>query len=142
MDNLPIDLLAERCPGPIIAVDVFPYGDPTFTHPTGVLAPQLRKLRSRIQGKPASPPLFDVLMRSTLVGSKFRQETATARLKDILYLEPPVASFGMLQWRAHRALFDAGYHYAREQLVQFPLAERSRLLAGQEPASHCHQSKK
>jgi predicted acylesterase/phospholipase RssA len=129
MDNLPLDLLVERCPGPIIAVDVFPYGDPTFERPTNALARWLRALRSRIRGEPASPPLFDILLRSSLVGSKFRQQAAMARAEQVVYLEPPVASFGMLQWRAHRALFEAGYNYAREQLARcrslFPLASTS-----------------
>jgi predicted acylesterase/phospholipase RssA len=119
MDNLPLDLLVERCPGPIIAVDVFPYGDPTFERPSNRIARWLRALRSRVRGEPASPPLFDILMRSTLVGSKFRQQTAMTGAEQVVYLEPPVASFGILQWRAHRALFDAGYRYASAQLVRY-----------------------
>ena len=116
VDNLPLDLLVERCSGPIIAVDVFPYGDPGFTQPSGRIARLLRQLRSRVRGEPASPPLFDILVRSTLVGSKFRQQVAMSHADDLLYLEPPVAEFGALQWRSHRALFEAGYDYARHEL--------------------------
>jgi predicted acylesterase/phospholipase RssA len=116
VDNLPLDLLLERCTGPIIAVDVFPYGDPGFDRPSGRLAGWLRSLRTRLRGEPASPPLFDILVRSTLVGSKFRQQVAMNGDHPIVYLEPPVASFGALQWRAHRALFDAGLQYARREL--------------------------
>jgi NTE family protein/lysophospholipid hydrolase len=119
VDNLPLDLLLERCTGPIIAVDVSPYGDPGFERPSGRIAAWLRELRSRVRGEPASPPLFDILMRSTMVGSKFRQEVALTEAEQIVYLEPPVASFGALEWRAHRRLFDIGYRYAREQLVRF-----------------------
>jgi hypothetical protein len=79
-----------------------------------------------MRGEPVSPPLFDILTRATFVGSRFRQETAAARLKDVHYLEPPVASFGLLRWRSHRALFDAGYAYARERLREAPLAELIR----------------
>ena len=78
----------------------------------------LRQLRTRVRGEPASPPLFDILMRSTLVGSKFRQQVAMSRADDIVYLEPPVAAFGALQWRSHRALFDAGHQYARDALAR------------------------
>ena len=116
VDNLPLDLLVERCSGPIIAVDVFPYGDPGFTQPSGRIARLLRQLRSRVRGEPASPPLFDILVRSTLVGSKFRQQVAISNAEDLVYLEPPVAEFGALQWRSHRALFEAGYDYARHEL--------------------------
>jgi predicted acylesterase/phospholipase RssA/CRP-like cAMP-binding protein len=118
VDNLPLDLLLERCTGPIIAVDVFPYGDPSFERPSGRIARVLRALRTRVRGEPASPPLFDILVRSTLVGSKFRQQVAMTRAEHVVYLEPPVAAFGALQWRAHRALFDVGYNYATEQLAR------------------------
>jgi predicted acylesterase/phospholipase RssA len=129
MDNLPIDLLAERCPGPIIASDVFPYGDTTFNRPAGFVASRLREVRSRLKGEAASPPLFDILIRSTLVGSKFRQAAAAAQFKNVLYLEPPVGSFGILRWRAHEALFDAGYRYAREQLATSPFVDANRRIA-------------
>jgi len=117
VDNLPLDLLMDRCAGPIIAVDVFPYGDPGFVRPSGRLAGLIRRLRTRVRGEPASPPLFDILVRSTLVGSKFRQQMAMSRAEQIVYLEPPVAAFGALQWRAYRALFDAGYRYAISELA-------------------------
>jgi NTE family protein len=119
VDNLPLDLLLARCAGPIIAVDVFPYGDPQFERPSGRIAALLRRLRTQIRGEPASPPLFDILVRSTLVGSKFRQQIAMAHADQIVYLAPPLASFGALQWGAHRALFDAGYRYAVEHLAPF-----------------------
>jgi predicted acylesterase/phospholipase RssA len=118
MDNLPVDLLAERCPGPIIAVDVLPYGDPTLQRPSGTIERWLRKVRDIVKGEPAGPPLFDTLMRSTLVGSKYRQQLGP-RPEQVVYLEPPVAAFGMLQWRAHRELLEVGYRHAREQLALY-----------------------
>jgi hypothetical protein len=81
-----------------------------------MLAPRLRRLRTRVKGEQLSPPLFDILVRSTLVGSKFRQETTASRLEQVIYLSPPVAPFGILQWRAHDALFETGYRYACEEL--------------------------
>jgi predicted acylesterase/phospholipase RssA/CRP-like cAMP-binding protein len=118
MDNLPIDLFSECYSGSIIAVDVFPYGDPTFEHPSGPIASLLRRFREWLKREQVAPPLFDILVRSTLVGSKFRQETVMPRLKNVLHLEPPVASFGILRWRAHRALYEAGYQYARAELAR------------------------
>jgi NTE family protein/lysophospholipid hydrolase len=115
LNNLPVDLLAERYTGPIIAVDVFPYGEPTFTRPAGVIERQLRKLRTRLKGDAASPPLFDILTRSTLVGSKYRQRQVDP--ERVSLLEPPLETFGILQWRAHRAIFEAGYQYAWDHLA-------------------------
>jgi predicted acylesterase/phospholipase RssA len=110
MDNLPIDLLAERCPGPIIAVDVYPWVDPSFA-------------------RPASPRLFDVLARSTFVGSRYRQATAAAQLKNVLRIEPPVGACGILRWRAHEELFETGYRYARETLASAPFSGLVHRLA-------------
>jgi predicted acylesterase/phospholipase RssA len=118
VNNLPLDLMVERCAGPIIAVDVFPYGDPGFERPSGRITGLIRGLRTRARGEPASPPLFDILMRSTLVGSKVRQRGALSSTERIIYLEPPVASFGVLQWRAQEALIEAGRRYATEALVK------------------------
>jgi NTE family protein len=118
VDNLPIDLLLERCAGPAIAVDVFPYGDPGFTKPSSRVAGWVRALRTRLRGETASPPLFDILVRSTLVGSKVRQQGALSRNEQVLCLEPPVAHFGVLQWRAHHALVEAGYRHACEALAR------------------------
>jgi NTE family protein/lysophospholipid hydrolase len=122
VDNLPLDLMLERCPGPIIAVDVFPYGDPGFERPRSRIARWIRDIRSRIRAERASPPLFDILVRSTLVGSKVRQDLALTRAAQVVYLEPPVASFGALEWRSHRALFEAGHRYAAREI------ERHRAL--------------
>jgi hypothetical protein len=97
---------------------VFPYGDPGFERPRGTIARWLRALRTRVRGEPASPPIFDILVRSTLVGSKARQQVAMTRAQQVVYLEPPVASFGTLQWRAYRALYDAGHGYAKEELAR------------------------
>jgi predicted acylesterase/phospholipase RssA/CRP-like cAMP-binding protein len=116
MDNLPIDLLAERCPGTIIAVDVFPYGEAAYALPEGRRAPILRAISARLKAAATGLPLLDILVRSTLVGSRFRQQTAAEHLKRVLYLEPPVNSFAVLGWRSHSALFEAGYSYAKERL--------------------------
>jgi NTE family protein/lysophospholipid hydrolase len=124
MDNLPIDLFCSRYAGTILAVDVFPYTDPRLTDPAGPIVSRLHRLRERVHHKRMAPPLFDTLMRSTLVGSKFRQESVIPRMRNLMYLDPPVASFGILHWGAHEALFEAGYRYAREALARDAAAHR------------------
>lgn len=118
MDNLPIDLFAGRFAHSIVAVDVLPFGEPTLTHPKGPIVSRVHKLRERVHRKRVAPPLFDLLMRATLVGSRFRQQTVAGRVKNLLYLKPPVASFGILHWGAHEELYAAGYHYASEALAR------------------------
>jgi predicted acylesterase/phospholipase RssA len=121
MDNLPIDVLAERCSGSLIAVDAFPYGERSVAEPTGVARRWFRRTRTRLETDLANPPLFDILVRSTFVGSKYRQEATAARLKHVHYLALPLAEFGVLRWRAHRDLFEAGYTYAKRRIREASL---------------------
>src|SRR6185436_632871 len=49
VDNLPIDVMVERCSGPIVAVDVFPYlrsGEDAPSGSTGRWAGLVRRLSS------------------------------------------------------------------------------------------------
>jgi hypothetical protein len=64
----------------------------------------------------AMPPLFDILMRSTFVGSQSAVEGFLSRHPPALYLAPEVTQFGILEWSAYEALFQAGYAYARRHL--------------------------
>jgi NTE family protein/lysophospholipid hydrolase len=129
MNNLPVDLLSERCPGTLVSVDVYPWVDPSFRRPAGFFASHIRRVRTRLKGEEASPPLFDILARSTFVGSRYRQATATAHMKNLIRLEPPVGACGILRWRAHEELFETGYRYAKEQLASSPLSGLVHRLA-------------
>jgi predicted acylesterase/phospholipase RssA len=120
MDNLPLDVLAERCRGSLIAVDAFPYGDPDLAEPTGIARRWLRRVRARFHTD-TTLTLFDILISSTFVGSQYRQAATAAQLKRVEYLALPLAGFGVLRWRAYRELFDAGYEYTRRRLKEsFP----------------------
>ncbi len=116
MNNLPYDLLADRCPGAIIAVDVSAYGAPNFAQPKTKFMRWVRALRSKIRGEAAGPPLFEILMRSTQVGSKFRQQIALDCAEEVVYMAPPVDAFKALEWRAHRELYEIGYRHAAQEL--------------------------
>ena len=114
IDNLPIDVMAELCRGPVIAVDVFPYQ----RHKGGVKAHRRtvrfwRRFKAMSRG---GPRLFDVLMHATLVGSQRATATSLARHPPALYLAPDLGDFRVLDWKAHEAIFQAGYEYARHAL--------------------------
>jgi predicted acylesterase/phospholipase RssA/CRP-like cAMP-binding protein len=114
VNNLPIDIMRDRCRGPIIAVNVFPYlrhnGDNGGHKQEGFLD----GLRARL--KPLTLPLFDILMRSTFVGSQSVIEMSLSTHPPALYLMPDVEKFRILDWRAYQAIFRAGYDCAKREL--------------------------
>jgi predicted acylesterase/phospholipase RssA len=116
VDNLPIDVMAERCQGPIVAVNVFPYrradAEPygrSKERPAGILG-RLRALTD------LRPPVFDILMRATFAGNQRATETFLSRHPPALYLTPDVTKFRILEWGAYEALFQAGYDCAMRKL--------------------------
>jgi predicted acylesterase/phospholipase RssA len=63
---------------------------------------------------PDLPNLFNVLYRTTTVGSLRAVETVKAAAD--LYLTPPVSEFGIFDWHAIDRIIDAGYRYGLEFL--------------------------
>ena len=112
VDNLPIDIMADRCHGPIVAVDVFPYerGAKAGGPARGSVFERMRRL------KPLSAPVFDTLTRSTFVGSQRATEQALSRHPPALHLVLTLSEFGILEWHAYEALFQAGYACAKRRL--------------------------
>jgi predicted acylesterase/phospholipase RssA len=115
VDNLPIGIMAERCRGPTIAVEVFPYR--RRREQTERRARRRFDLLERFrQWAKSKPFVFDVLMHATLVGSQHTTELALSEHRLALHLEPQLARFGILDWRAYEALFEAGYVCAKREL--------------------------
>jgi NTE family protein len=119
IDNLPVDVMAEHCRGPVIAVDVFPYQHPGDEPPGRLqrLTRLVRWLKPFGQPRPpAAPRLFETLMRSTLVGSRHATELSLSRHPPALYLVPDIANRKLLDWGDYDVLFRAGYDCAKEAL--------------------------
>jgi predicted acylesterase/phospholipase RssA/CRP-like cAMP-binding protein len=112
VDNLPLDVMVEQCPGPIIAVDVWPYRC-SKGHATRPATGMLRGLRRLGL---VSPNVFDILAHATFAGSEFRTERSLASNPPALYLVPPLERHRLLDWRAYEALYRAGYDAARQEL--------------------------
>jgi predicted acylesterase/phospholipase RssA/CRP-like cAMP-binding protein len=116
VDNLPIDVMGDRCRGAMIAVNVFPYG---------ARAKRARPRHHRLHGLAAwiktaahlvGPSVFEILTRATLLGSQRTTEMSLVRHPPGLYLEPAVDPFHVLEWDAYDALDRAGYESASEAL--------------------------
>jgi predicted acylesterase/phospholipase RssA len=122
VDNLPIDVMAARFEGAIVASDVNLYGEVARPQralgAVGRLAEMARWLNPSQSGRAGfSPEIFEILMRSSLAGSQRTTLTSLARGDASLYLRLPLARFGLLDWSAHDELFAAGYEFARQELA-------------------------
>jgi len=111
VNNLPLDIMSERCRGPIVAVDVWPYRSSRRPRP-----PRTGLLRLLVPRAYAGPRLFEILMHATLAGSDFRTERWLSTHPPTLHLAPPLGRFGVLDWRAYEGLYRAGYDDAKREL--------------------------
>jgi predicted acylesterase/phospholipase RssA/CRP-like cAMP-binding protein len=113
VDNLPIGPMGERCRGPLVAVDVFPYSRHGRTGSPGLLGRLLERVRPAAS---AGLPLFDTLVHATLAGSQRTTAMSRTSHPPALYLTPNLGQFGILDWRAYEALFQKGYECAKTEL--------------------------
>ena len=119
LNNLPVDVMRERSPGKVIAIDV------TAMHTINnqvTRAPNLLDYivnRNLGSGKQSDfPSILEVLMRSMLLGSV--QKTKQSRKEADLCLCPPVAEYGLLEFGAIDDIIEKGYAYTRAKLSSMP----------------------
>jgi predicted acylesterase/phospholipase RssA len=128
MNNLPFGVMRQRCPGPIVAVNVFPYRhdeqkkngaghDGQTSSRVGPLD-RVRDLRGRMRSKLklVEVPLFDTLVRASFVGSQHADEASLSAHPPALYLAPDVTKLRILDWRSYDAFFRIGYECAKRSL--------------------------
>jgi NTE family protein/lysophospholipid hydrolase len=126
MNNLPADVMRGRIgSGTIVAVDVSPEVEPLTAAPfeSGLSGWQVlaRRLNPFATPQPV-PGIAEILSRSTGL-SQVRSRRVLDDGVDLL-LRPPVAGFGVLDFKGGIALFDTGYRYAVEALAKSGLAKR------------------
>ena len=112
LNNLPADVMRQRCSGTVIAVNVTPTVDLTVSVPLVAemsgwphLWPMLFAGAER-----RFPNIAEILSRTVFVGS-VRDAQAQARYSDV-YLEPPLEGIGMGDFAAIDRIVDAGYRAA------------------------------
>jgi predicted acylesterase/phospholipase RssA/CRP-like cAMP-binding protein len=128
LDNVPVDVMRERVGrGRIVAVDVSPEVVPLIAAPFGTTLSGWRVLGRRLnpfaEPRPL-PGIADILIRSTGLSEVPRRRAALGEDRVDLLLRPPVAGFGVLDFKGGTALIEAGYLYAAEALAKSGLAER------------------
>ncbi|MGH3190477.1 MAG: patatin-like phospholipase family protein [Streptosporangiaceae bacterium] len=126
IDNVPVDVMRGRVgSGAIVAVDVSPEVEPLITAPFEPGLSGWRVLGRRLNPFAAPQPvpgIADVLTRSTGLSQVRNRRTLDERV-DLL-LRPPVAGFGVLDFKAGITLFETGYRYAVEAVAKSGLAKR------------------
>lgn len=118
INNLPGDVMRQRCGGRVIAVNVSPEEDLTVSD-DGIpdawrlFWNRMAPYKPRIN----SPSITDILMRTIVLGSAHRTRQV---MKDAdLYLRSPIDKFGMLEFESLEQIVEAGYRHAQEQLATF-----------------------
>jgi NTE family protein len=120
MNNLPVDVMAARCRGPLIASDVTGEVDLTVGDEHYGERPFWKLLWQRMRG---TPSIVSILMRSGTVGSEAQRRVVRAEA-DYLF-EPPLSDLGPLDWRSFDRAVAEGYAHARVLIEQrgTPLTE-------------------
>lgn len=115
VNNVPVDIMRSLCHGAVCAIDVSEQVEfkSRLQESYGVSGWDLlwRRL-SPFATKPDLPNIFNILYRTTTVGSLRTIETVKAAAD--LYLVPPVSDFGIFDWRCIDKAVDAGYRYGLE----------------------------
>lgn len=118
LNNLPVDVMAERLRGQIIAVDLSAQQETQYTQsgiPTGMeyLKSRLLPWRDPIE----VPTLANVIMKTTTLAS--RREVEFAKRMAHLYLNIPLPEFDLLDWHQFHPIVDAGYQYAGKAIGHY-----------------------
>jgi predicted acylesterase/phospholipase RssA/CRP-like cAMP-binding protein len=122
-NNLPVDTMAARHRGPIIAVDVTPsvaLSTRAENLPLSLSGWEFvwRKFRSS-EGSYDMPNIANVLMRSVSVASHGLQKIAMAEQTAELFLRPPVDEWNLLDFRAAHTSVEQGYRATYPELERW-----------------------
>ena len=128
INNLPVTTMKTLCPGAVLAVDVSEQLEFKSALAESYTVSGWKLLWQRLNpfSKPPDiPNILEILYRTTTVGGIGAIESAKAAA-DFCF-EPPVAGFGVFEWRAAEAIIEAGYRDAERRLDECEAAIRRRL---------------
>ena len=128
MNNLPVTTMKTLCPGTVLAVDVSEQLEFKSALAESYTVSGWKLLWQRMNpfAKPPDiPNILEILYRTTTVGGIGAIDSAKAAA-DFCF-EPPVAGFGVFDWRAADAIIEAGYRDTERRLDECDTAIRRRL---------------
>ncbi len=120
LNNLPADILRQRCPGTVVACDASPAVELTTEVPTRAEMsgwPHLWRLVNPWAKREPFPNLLEILTRTASMSSD--HSSAGVRAAADLYLHPPVEKIGALDWASIERIVEIGYRYACEQIDEW-----------------------
>ena len=121
LNNLPVDIMRDRCRGSVIAVDV---GAPVELRATpgddaAELSgwPHFARALNPLDGRAPFPNIFRILSRTATLGSVHDQEAA----RDVadLYLHPPTDAVDPLNWKRIDDVVEIGYRDAWDKIAEW-----------------------
>ncbi len=119
MNNLPVDVMRQRLGGGrIIAVDLRPDIDLTVREQTPIAVSGWRLASEAVlrRREMELPNTAEILLRTLELGSTRSQRDALAAAVIDVYLRPPIAGCGLLDFKGGRLLIDAAYRATLDQL--------------------------
>jgi predicted acylesterase/phospholipase RssA len=118
--NLPIDLMAERCPGPILASDVSREIEMQVDPALSAAPSPWRLLWSRFPfaRRVRFPSLSEILMRA--IDAREAARRAELRRSAAFCFLPPVAEFSLDQLAALDEIVALGSRYAAARILELP----------------------
>jgi NTE family protein/lysophospholipid hydrolase len=121
LDNLPVDVMRNRCPGTVIATDVSLAVDLTTDARDLSAASGWPLLWARIspfaKAKPELPHIFEILTRAATLSST-QYVASMARAAD-LYMRTPTDGIPTLDWQAGAVLIERGYRMALQEIEKW-----------------------
>ena len=107
MNNLPVDVMAQRQSGPIIASDVTGELDIRVTDERYGERPWWWLVWQRMRG---TPSILSILMRSGTVGSEAQRRLVRDQVNYLF--EPPLPDIGLRDWKKFDQAVAEGYEHA------------------------------
>ncbi|HEY2068171.1 MAG TPA: patatin-like phospholipase family protein [Rhizomicrobium sp.] len=113
MNNLPVDVMAQRQHGPIIASDVTGEVDLRVADSRYGERPIWWLIAQRMRG---TPSILSILMRSGTVGSEAQRKLVRDQA-DYLF-EPPLEDVGLRDWKKFDRAIAEGYEHAQSRIQE------------------------
>lgn len=121
LNNIPVDVMAERLRGDILAVDVSSSKELTGPEDTDIPPSPYKLALRRLSGLPTDrmPNIFEILWKTAILAS-LSQRPEKVEQSD-LFIKPPLTDFNLFDWDHFDEIVEAGYRHARSVLDDNPL---------------------
>lgn len=130
INNVPGDVMREKCKGYVIAVNVgsetiLKIENDKIPSPWEIAWSRIAPMRDPIR----TISIFDVLLSATFIASDARLEEV--KNSADFYLRPPLSDFRLLDMEELDAIRETGYRHAKEQIAQWQTQDQYQRMMAQ-----------